>query len=177
MKTPTRYYDRLTAAERAALTIEALARQDLVEADRLSESCPIFSYRGIDLNYTLRLSELHRLALLYANEVLELSGRQIAAMYVQHHWQDSDRERSEQMADLVLSLVSRIEAWHLGWQRFSADVGVDPNIALKAFGIKEQLGNATGLFRDAITADPEEIDRVYTDLTDCWATVIDRFSK
>ena len=47
-------YDTLTADERFRLTVEALAREDKPEIDRLHRSCPRRTYTRMDVGYTER---------------------------------------------------------------------------------------------------------------------------
>ena len=50
-----RHYDKLEPEERFRLVIEALARSDEQEADRLAAACPRKVYREIDAEYGERL--------------------------------------------------------------------------------------------------------------------------
>ena len=50
-----RYYDKLKPEERFRLVIEALARGDKQEADRLAAACPRKIYREIDAEYGERV--------------------------------------------------------------------------------------------------------------------------
>lgn len=50
-----RHYDKLTPEERFRLVIEALARSDEQEADRLAAACPRKVYREIDAEYGERI--------------------------------------------------------------------------------------------------------------------------
>lgn len=53
-KVLAKYYDRLTGDERFRLSLEANARDDMREFQRLKESCPIKEYSGMDWEYTRR---------------------------------------------------------------------------------------------------------------------------
>ena len=53
-KTLAKYYNRLTGDERFRLSLEANARDDMREFQRLKESCPIKDYSGMDWEYTRR---------------------------------------------------------------------------------------------------------------------------
>ena len=50
------HYACLTPAERFALTIEAMARGDENEADRLEDACPTHSYHMHDPEYRLSIA-------------------------------------------------------------------------------------------------------------------------
>src|SRR4051812_22744984 len=60
----TRHYGALTASERFALTIEAMARGDEKDADRLEETCPRFTYSHADAEFQDRLRRSYLIALL-----------------------------------------------------------------------------------------------------------------
>jgi hypothetical protein len=58
------HYACLTPAERFALTIEAMARGDENEADRLEDSCPRLTYSHADAKFQDRLRRSYTIALL-----------------------------------------------------------------------------------------------------------------
>jgi hypothetical protein len=58
------HYGCLTAPERFALTIEAMARGDEVEADKLEDSCPSHNYHMHDLEYRDRMRRAYLIALM-----------------------------------------------------------------------------------------------------------------
>ena len=58
------HYACLTAAERFALTVEAMARGDENEADRLEDACPRLAYSHADAEFRDRLQRSYTLALL-----------------------------------------------------------------------------------------------------------------
>jgi len=47
----SRHYDQFTAKERVRLTMAALARGDLAERKKLSETCPVKTCRITDVEY------------------------------------------------------------------------------------------------------------------------------
>lgn len=50
-----RHYASLTAPERFALLVEAMARRDEREADRLQDTCPLVVYRAEDAEFCDRV--------------------------------------------------------------------------------------------------------------------------
>jgi hypothetical protein len=60
----SRNYKELTAPERFVLTVEALARKDEVEADRLEDTCPKLTYSHNDAEFRDRLQRSYTIALL-----------------------------------------------------------------------------------------------------------------
>jgi hypothetical protein len=61
----SRHYEAFSAHERFALTVEAMARRDDRETDRLGDSCPRLTYRAEDSAFRERM----RLANMIANRV------------------------------------------------------------------------------------------------------------
>jgi len=60
----SKHYEVLTPAERFALTIEAMARGDGNDADRLEDTCPRFTYYKEDVEYRDRMKRAYLIALL-----------------------------------------------------------------------------------------------------------------
>jgi hypothetical protein len=60
----SRNYTQLTGAERFTLMLEAMARGDEAEADRLEDSCPKLTYRHNDAEFRDRLQRSYVIALL-----------------------------------------------------------------------------------------------------------------
>ena len=58
------HYACLTPAERFALTVEAMARGDRAEADRLEDACPKLDYRHNDAEFRDRMQRSYTIALL-----------------------------------------------------------------------------------------------------------------
>src|SRR3954462_11755391 len=55
-------YETLTGAERFTLMIEAMARKDEVECDRLEDSCPHLLYRCEDVEFRDRVRRAYHVA-------------------------------------------------------------------------------------------------------------------
>ena len=60
----SKHYQVLGPAERFALTIEAMARGDNNDANRLEDSCPRFNYHSEDVEYRDRMKRAYLIALL-----------------------------------------------------------------------------------------------------------------
>jgi hypothetical protein len=60
-----RQYEKFVPEERFSLTMSALARDDLKEADRLWDTCPWFSCRSIDFEYALRVQAMPLITLIF----------------------------------------------------------------------------------------------------------------
>jgi hypothetical protein len=173
MKNIARYYDKLTATERAALTVDAFGRNDDVEAKRLADSCPMFNYRCNDLAYTMRLTELHRLALLYEVEVLELRCQLIAAISLIANAAASDYESFFELPMQCRTLAAKINAWHRAWRLFCAEVGFDVDATLSAFGIMRRAICVDDMLDEVINPVQNDVESAAAKLSELWHATID----
>ena len=113
----TSMYDRLTAEERFRLVVEAFAREDQREAERLSTTCPRKVYEMNDLAFSsrLRASDLI-VSQVYAELVEVLSALRTI---------EANREAIEAYEELLFSSLERATeeaalSFHQGW-----DAGCD----------------------------------------------------
>lgn len=58
-------YEQFDPEERFSLTISALARNDIKEADRLWDTCPRHSYKVIDFEYANRVMATNLISMLF----------------------------------------------------------------------------------------------------------------
>jgi hypothetical protein len=61
-----KHYDTLSPHERFVLMIEAMARKDEVECDRLEDSCPRLTYRAEDAEFRDRMRRVYHIAMTVA---------------------------------------------------------------------------------------------------------------
>lgn len=127
MKDVSRHYDKLTPQERLALTVEAMARGDTVDSDRLFESCPKQIYRINDPEFSWRFSRLISLALmslLDSYQTLAKANRALAAFA-----RRPDDARLEAYVHYKTEQFSIQEAW----KRFCDSIGLDDDKVFAAF--------------------------------------------
>ena len=74
------HYGALTAPERFALTIEAMARGDEAEADKLEDACPTHTYQLHDLEYRDRMKRAYLIALMVSLNMRQGLGQIRAAV-------------------------------------------------------------------------------------------------
>jgi hypothetical protein len=110
-------YDRLTAQERFRLVVEAFAREDQREAERLSNTCPCKAYKMNDVDFSsrLRASDLI-VSHVYAELVEVLSTLRAIEAY---------REAVDTYEELLFASLERATeeaalSFHQGW-----DAGCD----------------------------------------------------
>lgn len=178
MKDVSRHYPKLSAAERAALTVEALSRQDSAEVDALADTCPEKTYRSRDAAYTFRLSEFNRLALVYEAEVLRLAIRVVALSALLTNARAKDIATPERCLAAYRDVIGRIKAWHDAWRQLAKLAGVDADTALRAFGIcmteiETRPGFDLGMEAE-IVADPETLEAANRALTGHWQRMLEQ---
>lgn len=178
MKDLGKYYEVLSAPERASLAIEALARGDAAEASRLAETCPHRSYKGPDLRFSMRLALLHRTALAYRSEVLWVSVRAAAlASRIAYGLEPGDDQLDAALVTMKKTM-SRIRGLHAAWESFCGEIGFNPASALAAYGINFstlELGAFDGKDRGEPAApDPDAQADLLEALRMYWKIVEDR---
>lgn len=130
---PERHYDALTTSERFALTVEAFARLDVVEIDRLQEAMPQKTYRMSDAGYWRRLHILNTLALTHGLRRKEIIARALSSLAAITMTDDNETENT---AVTALGLfMGKLKAYDAAWQRFCESIEIDPRTVLKGFQI------------------------------------------
>ena len=112
-------YDSLTPMQRVIATIEAEARDDTTEVERLVKSCPKKTYSMNDSAYTDRLSYLMTMALAIE---CHIRGETIG------FWIALNRDRSDYAQQFLQNIANFQAAWH----QTLNDYGIDPETMAKA---------------------------------------------
>lgn len=132
MKTD-RLYEELTTPERFALTLDAFARRDIVEIDRLQGTMAEQTYRMTDATYWRRLQMLNTLALTHGLRRKEIVARALSALAVAALTDDLDAEARN--AATVGQCMGKIKAYDAAWRRFCDSLGIDADTALSGFQV------------------------------------------
>ena len=125
---PSRHYETLTPPERFALLVEAMARRDEREADRLEDSCPRRTYRMDDAEFGDRVRRAHLIATAVTLNMREgLTQLRMARTF---------RDHSDVFATPVVRLVTAALLWGRAYGHWEAgaveEVGVPNAKALAA---------------------------------------------
>lgn len=175
----TRLYDRLTPEERMRAFIEALARRDEQELDRLNETCPRKTYVCDDWAYRGRLRDLWILAMSHALDIQRLGQSILVLAMCLNAETKGDESADEDLSEKVERLGGRILAHLEAWRQFCADLGLDGDRALVAFQV-DPMGPLRVLLgeeaRDLLNLEPdaEEVARRADELRDFWRHAIRR---
>jgi hypothetical protein len=129
-----RYYETLTPWERLPLLVDASARNDQVEEDRLARSAPKHSFRVPDF---WGLAEgLDDLAKLYLLEQLDLAVVywRLTGLLGQEHLgrrSSQERQREKRQWKLVKMLAYRFVVLADGWRLLCIELNVNPDALLR----------------------------------------------
>jgi hypothetical protein len=106
--------------------VEALARKDEQELDRLNGTCPRKTYVCDDWAYHGRLRDLWILAMNHALDIQRL-GLAILVLFVTGLNAESkaDESAQEDLSEKVERLGGRLLAHLEAWRRFCAELGID----------------------------------------------------
>jgi hypothetical protein len=116
--------------------VEAMARKDYAEADRIIDTCKRKRYEVADLAYTEGFRCVHLMAMHARVMLLEMQSIGMATLGLLAHLADRrDEEGQEEFSkwcDRLMCADANIQGIWLAWERFCAEVGVDAD---KAFSI------------------------------------------
>ena len=122
MKLTDSTYERLTPDERFRVTVEAFARGDIEEVDRLQDTCGYVSIRQHAPAYFQRLRSFWELSMMQGIKVRD----QLILFYIGLHrlTRDEPDER-----DVLVTAVENIKALTTAWEVFCNELAIDPDKA------------------------------------------------
>jgi hypothetical protein len=178
MKELTHLYDQLNAKERFGVAVQALARGDMNELDRLIDTCPQKTYRTGDLAFFTRLRELLTIALMARVEILTTSNKALGMLSVLLAFESGEEGEEAKWAAVAEESYLRLSAMTKGkrvaWTDFCKGLGLNDDEVMRAFHFQkddELLGELwQGLAAD-VEADDEARRNLLANLQDAWATV------
>jgi hypothetical protein len=178
MKELTHLYDQLNAKERFGVAVQALARGDMNELDRLIDTCPKKTYRTADLAFFTRLKELLTITLMARVEILSTSNKALGVLSVLLALESGDEDEDTEGVAIAEESYLRLAAMQKGkraaWNDFCNGLGLDGEEVMRAFHFQEddelltELGQ--GLAND-VEADNDARQNLLTSLQDAWATI------
>lgn len=128
-------YEALTTQERIVASVEALARDDTKEKERLVTSCPKRHYKMNDADFVNKMQ-----GFAFLSTVVELDLRGIALDLMTLLWlQDSyggeefSEERLEKAFGSIFSRRQEATSIRQAWHEFMTEEGVDIETAKKAY--------------------------------------------
>jgi hypothetical protein len=181
MKELTHLYGQLNAKERFGVAVQALARGDMNELDRLIDTCPQKTYRMGDLAFFTRLRELLTIALMARVEILSTSYKALGMLSVLlalesgEEGEEGEEAKGAAVAEeSYLRLSAMTKGKRAAWTDFCNGLGLDGDEVMRAFHFQKDDELLTELW-DGLSADVEADDEarqnLLANLQDAWATV------
>ncbi len=119
MRDITRHYGNLTADERLKVVIDAFARGDWEEVEKLRDTCPKVQYVAqLDFAYTGKYSKLQTMVL----------------FHVIFFWSNQSAMFATKNDDVLVQSVENLFVIQEAWTRFCTHAGFDADTVLMAFG-------------------------------------------
>lgn len=179
MKQISHLYDQLTAKERFTVAVEALARGDMDEIDRLNDTCPRKRYEIGDLAYHTRLNELWRMALLVKTELLKLRQNMAATLAVivtLESAEDDDADSFETAVAAYGRMCAVLKGKQAAWAEFCQGLGLTGDDVFRAFRLNDLDDDMAAI---VLSLDPpceivpsnDAHDLMIQTLRDCWSRV------
>ena len=169
MKNLDKLYSKLTPDERFRAFIEAAARQDVDELDRLNDTCPMKTYQIEDPAYFIPKTNA---LLLTLTAHVDASWHSELAAFAMALLMFGDEKHTEKATDSLAVFVRRYRTQMLGFERFCQSIGVDPESMRSAVGCR--VGPMTEMAL-VVTEDyseaepvPEEVNAVAQQLLAVW---------
>lgn len=162
MKDVSKLYDTITPKERLVLTVEAQARGDTEDSDRLMKSCPRKRYTMNDANFSMAFSRLRTFALIsLTNSYQALAKANLAIGVVVSG-------RDEMWALYAFHKVSQL-SFQEAWKRFCDSIGLDGDKVFAAFGLDVADLQRTPLDEN-IVADEEAVAILLDGMREAWGS-------
>lgn len=126
-------YEQFALEERFSLTISALARNDIKEADRLWDTCPKFNYRAHDLEYTHRVLAMNLITMVFFQKVVYHYNvlQRIENWFMLNDILDLPSDQYDHLDKTRCKHITRLKALYQGLKSFCAEVAIDADDFLK----------------------------------------------
>lgn len=145
-------YENLTAPQRLTAVIEAFARKDEAEVDRLMDSCPKKTYRINDWSFSRGLQKLMHMTL----HVECILYRKVIAVVI------ALMAERDEMIDPLLQSISDTQA---AWNETLRSTGISPGVLQKASGFEPRfIEMLTELLPDS---EPGNVAKLAADFKGC----------
>lgn len=169
-------YKQITTQERLGLTVSALARGDIKEADRLYDTCPKYNYNLADTEYNCRLMAMPLINHLFFEQcvyhynVLAKIDSVILLLEATSPLglNEEDTARFNRLYRSHDLTASRLKALYEGFKQFCYQIGLDAEGALKTTGIELCCFDIKRYLDSAIEPAPKEIEQAKAIFLEHW---------
>ena len=143
-------YENLTPSQRVAAAIEALARGDDAEHEKLNETCPKKPYKQADYRYSGTLQALMSMSIAVEHELTS------AALSVTL----SCLSKADDMDKLADDFLQYISDYWTSWNQTLANIGVDTDAMAKLASPMRHPIVAQILTMELPEADPAAVQKI-----------------
>lgn len=170
-------YGQIMAQERFNLTISALARGDIKEADRLYDTCPRYDYTMADKEYNCRLMKMPIISHLffercvyYYNTLARIdSAILLLEAMSPPSLDEEDAARFDRLYHSRDLNTGGLKALYSGFREFCHQIGIDGEGALKTMGVEHCCVSIRQyLDSDVESPPPEEIKQIKIMFLEHW---------
>lgn len=155
-------YENLTIQERVIASVEALARDDEEEKQRLVKSCPKKTYTMSDYAYSGKMEALQDMAMVVECDMRGCALNFFMLLYLDDHL-DDDKHKGlhklmQKMPCQIQEMISIKQAWH----DFLEEEGINPAMMDKAYKpVRHFAIEFTAAFADEMKfePDPETVEK------------------
>jgi hypothetical protein len=151
-------YKHFTPVERINLTIAALARGDIKEADRCWDTCPRHEYKAFDFDFTIRMHAVLMLRMEFRENCFyhynKIKVIEIRTLHLECCIDDENFEdRMNILVEVRTTHVARLKAVYCALRQFCSDVGLCVDTFLQNCHIEEQCSDIDSYLTGDTNAD------------------------
>lgn len=159
-------YENLTASQRVIAAMEALARNDDKEHERLLKTCPKKTYSMEDYEFTGKMNALHDLALAVECDLRGCAISMIGHLFVSYK-KDNSIENAEEFLEDSLSQGQELISIKQAWLELCEEENIASETVESAFGHMKHYGVKLAeeiLNRACLEADTDTVEEYKTTL-------------
>ena len=169
-----RHYQQFTPQERINLTMAALVRNDIKEADQLWDSCPIYTYRMPDLEYSARFVDVILIgSVFFENCVLHYNTIKRADEFIasiENEFENPiDVEKILEKVFFARAVhITRLKALYQGLIQFCQHTGINSDDFINTLPIKKVCFEIEYLLSTDIEVDSTLIEQMKNMFLEYW---------
>lgn len=169
-------YGQITAQERINLTMLALARGDIKEADHLYDTCPKYEYKVTDKEYNCRLMSMPIInhlfferCVYYYNTLARIDSVILLLEAMSPPCLNEEITiRFEKLYHSHDLNIGRLKALYQGFREFCCQIGIDEEGALQMIGIERCCFHIQRYLDSKVEPAPEDIEQAKAIFLECW---------
>jgi hypothetical protein len=169
-------YGQITAQERINLTIAALARGDIKEADRLYDTCPKYEYKVADKEYNCRLMAMPIISHLFFERCVYYYNTLARIDSTILLLEATDTPYLNEADDIRLNRLyynrdlnmGKLKALYEGFRQFCCQISIEVEGALKTMGIERCCVDIERYIASTVVPTPEDIERAKAMFLEHW---------